>query len=246
MKKVFLTLALAAFAFAANAQFVVSGNLAFSHSGEKNIRNDDAVYTAGPQKTTAFELALRGGYALNEKLTVGIDLGFGINNVKTETAGTTATEVNTTVITKAPSFTFDVFARYNAFQLGKFNVFAEASIGFGSMQWGKTHTDVNTPSATSDVVTGKITSLTFAVVPGLNYAFNEHWSMDIYLNFMNLGFQHNKTSWAKADATTGLTTDEYDDKNYDVDNAFGLILNNGQLSGNGILNNIRFGINYAF
>lgn len=247
MKKVFLTLALAAFAFAANAQFVVSGNLGFNRTGEKDFADGDQVYTASPQKTTNFNLSLRGGYMINEKLTVGLDFGFGMNTIKTETAlAAEPTKVNTTTWDKSPSLNFDVFARYYCFELGKFNFFAEGSLGMSILQRNKVHTEVETPSSTTDQVNIKRNTLFVAFVPGVNYAFNEHWSMDIYFDFMGFGFRHNKWSYAEVDPTTGLATDKYDSKNYETDNNLYLNIANGTITGNGILNNIRFGVNYAF
>lgn len=245
MKKSILTLALAAFAFAANAQFVVSGNLGFNRTGEKVYTNDDLDYTGGPQKTTDFNLSLRGGYMVNEKLTVGLDFGFGLSNIKTELAGAEANKVNATSWDKSPELKFDVFARYNCFQLGKFNVFAEGALGMRIFQRNKTHVEVTTPSLTTDAVNMKVNTLFVEFVPGMNYAFNEHWSMDIYLDFMGLGFRHNKWSYAEVDAT-GAATDKYDSKNYDTDSRLYLNIANGTITGNGILNNIRFGVNYAF
>ena len=240
---------MAAFAFAANAQFVVSGNLGFNQTSDKNIRDDKANYLGNPGKTSTFELNLRGGYMINEKLTVGLDFGFGfVGNTKNESSlpGTDVNAVSTTDWVKNPVLAFDVFARYNAFQVGKFTAFAEATIGFSTVQINKWKTEAPAPAGTTEGVTSRINTFDIEVVPGLNYAFNEHWSMDIYLNFMGLGFSHAKTSRNEATYSATGAVDKYDEKNYDVTNIFYLAINNGAVTGNDILNNIRFGINYAF
>ena len=243
MKKVFLTLALAAFAFAANAQFVVSGNLGFNHTSDQNIRDGKTDYSGNPEKTSSFELSLRGGCMITEKLTVGIDFGFGFSgNTKNESSypGTDVNAVSTTVWTKNPVLGFDLFARYNAFQVGKITAFAETTVGFSTVQ-NKWKVESHALASTTEVVLTRTNTLSIEVVPGLNYALNEHWSMDVYLEFMGLGFYHQKDSW-----TDGTDVKKYDGKNYDVTNTFDLSINNGQISGVGLATGVRFGINYAF
>ena len=73
MKKILLTLALAAFAFTANAQFVVGGNVGIDHSSRAN---DD--YSRGTTNTN-ISILPKVGYQLNDQMQVGIQLGWDYN-----------------------------------------------------------------------------------------------------------------------------------------------------------------------
>ena len=81
MKRIVLTIMFAAFAFAANAQFVIGGQIGFNTNGG----NDWYSNTAGNTTTdyqlpinvhTNFTIAPKFGYNLNEQMHVGVVLGF--------------------------------------------------------------------------------------------------------------------------------------------------------------------------
>ena len=82
MKKIVLTLALAAFAFAANAQFVIGGQIGFNTDGGNTWNRYTAAGTTPTEyiiphdSYTDFVFAPKFGYNLNEKMHVGITLGF--------------------------------------------------------------------------------------------------------------------------------------------------------------------------
>ena len=238
MKKVFLTLALAAFAMGANAQFVVSGNFGCTHSADQSVRDGNVVYTTSPQKSTDFNINLTAGYRLNEKLQLGVALGYGNYTTITETSlVANPTNVNTTTTNTFSEFNAGVYARYYAAQFGKFNLFGEAMCRVLTSS-GLNKNEV--ANVTTENVRPKSFGFELSVVPGLNYSINEHLSLDLYLDFMNLGYSHTKYTYADP-----ANPKEYTDDNYDITNACGLVINNG-ITGNFFLNNFRLGLNYAF
>ena len=87
MKKVLLTLALAAFAFAANAQFVVSGQLGFNTNGGSTYTKTEVGVTNETKipnnilNTITFAPSF--GYMLNDNMQVGLSFGLGYRYTKT-------------------------------------------------------------------------------------------------------------------------------------------------------------------
>lgn len=208
MKKVFLTLALAAFAFAANAQFVIGGNLGFNTTGysNKNVNGDAYINPAQP-KDLNFNIDLKAGYQLNDKMQLG--LIFGIETGRSLYETPKATEINTVAYSqKDKHFGLDLMAyfRYNVCEFGHFTFFAEATAG---IETGNTKTVYK-----DDPINGNETfknTKDFAwginVVPGMNYAFNDNFSMDLYLNFIGLGFNsYTRTGYIYPGEKTASTT----------------------------------------
>lgn len=149
MKKVLLTIALAAFAFAANAQFVVSGSASFSTNGgstyglfettetgvnnaERNVPNNISnLFTFGPSI----------GYMLNDKMQVGLGFGltinynknFGVNRINPAT-GVSYAYSNPNLDAEdwrkvsSVDFTIAPYFRYYFMEVGKFNFFCQANV----------------------------------------------------------------------------------------------------------------------
>lgn len=174
MKKVILTLAFAAAAVVgANAQFLVGGNVGFSYEKDENV-------TIKEDKTTAFEIAPKLGYQLNDKMSAGVYVGFGyIKNNTTTTIISPTGPVDVEAEAKTTQFNIAPFFRYNCLQFGKFTVAAEAQAGFGYAK-------------TKDV--SKTTAFGVQVVPFLVYDLNDKWSIETGLNFLDLGFTYAKTT----------------------------------------------------
>lgn len=186
MKKILLTLALAAFAFTANAQFVIGGNVGFNHQG-----NYDKNYTGGvvPSTTytdntnTAISIMPKIGYQLNDDMQIGAQLGWNYNYTRNYMgAKDSYRSTPKSAIVIAPYF------RYNLLKWKKFNVFAEATVNFTLGLESKTHTFANGSEVAGSPVENNdnFTSFGFAVVPGLNYAFSNSFSMDIYVNLASI------------------------------------------------------------
>lgn len=140
MKKVLLTLALAAFAFAANAQFVVSGQFGFNTNGGSRYIKNEAVATNETKipnniiNTLTFAPSF--GYMLSDNMQVG--LGFGLGYTYTKNFNTVAPvgEAYTTPNLNAENWTstsqlnFNIapYFRYYFAEAGNFKLFCEASI----------------------------------------------------------------------------------------------------------------------
>ncbi len=221
MKKILLTLALAAFAFTANAQFVIGGNIGFSHDADY-----DDNYTAayGSQANTDITILPKVGYQLNDDMQIGAQLGWNYNYTRNYMgAKDSYTSTPQSAIVIAPYF------RYNLLKWKKFNVFCEAAINFELGLESKTHTFVNGSEVTGSPVKNgdNYTSFGIGVVPGLNYAFSNSFSMDIYVNLASIYW--NATS--------------YDGH---ADHMWGFGANMSEQTLNAHLNNFLIGFNYHF
>lgn len=222
MKKVLLTLALAAFTFAANAQFVVTGNIGFNTNGGSVY--DKEEYTATgfttisstskvPQNiNNLFTFGPSVGYMLNDKMQVGLGFDLSISYRKTFSSGinndTTPhldaeawTKVSQTYFTVAPYF------RYYFMEAGNFNFFCQATVNWQIN--GRPHTHIGNPGVDTSYVGTYINPLTYDqlnkhtetsmtlginIVPGVNYKFNDNFSADLYLDIVSVNFRH---QWQK-------------------------------------------------
>ena len=214
MKKAFLTIALAAFAFAANAQLFVGGNLGFgmgngtlSHSyptggGTTTVTYDNAGGMNGfTPNDFNFYIMPKIGYQLNDKMAAGIILGYSSSKT-TEVRTTTydpyfilTTDYKGTEVKNNSTLTFTPFFRYNLMELNAFTLFCEAAIPISISPAEKTvitESGVNVLGQQKEITTtienNKATSFGLTITPGLNYKFNEHLNMDLYFNAINLGF----------------------------------------------------------
>lgn len=190
MKKVLLTLALAAFAFTANAQFVIGGNIGFNHQGSHDDNYTAGVpaftptsnaYSTPTDVNTAFKIMPKVGYQLNDKMQVGISLGIDYQYAKRWTAAASDDYASRTQM----EWVFAPYFRYNVFTWKSFNVFCEASLTVGIHPKSKTTTVVG-GTATDTDVPDNYTRFGIDITPGLNYAFSENFSMDIYVNLANI------------------------------------------------------------
>ena len=221
MKKILLTLALAAFAFTANAQFVIGGNIGFSHDADYDD-NYTALY--GSQANTDITILPKVGYQLNDDMQIGAQLGWNYNYTRNYLgAKDSYTSTPQSAIVIAPYF------RSNLLKWKKFNVFCEAAISFELGLESKTHTFVNGSEVTGSPVKNgdNYTSFGIGVVPGLNYAFSNSFSMDIYVNLASIYW--NATS--------------YDGH---ADHEWGFGANMSEQTLNAHLNNFLIGFNYHF
>lgn len=216
MKKIILTLALMAFAFGANAQFVIGGNLNVNHG----VTTHDDDYNFGTT-TNNISILPKVGYQLNKDMQVGVQLGWDYSYTRNYTGGGDddyTSGANTSEIVINPYF------RYNFATWKKLTFFAEANLRFGLGLETTTHTVVAGNETTTDNGDNYI-SLGLGVVPGINYAFSKKFSMDIYINLASLG-------WSMTDG------DDWGDHNWHL----GVDANSQTL--NAHLNNFSIGFNY--
>ena len=177
MKKLLLTVALAAFAFTANAQWVIGGNINASHDNWH--ANDYVVGTTN----TSVSILPKVGYQLNEKMQVGAQLGWMYDYTRTYAGDAdTYTSTSMTGASGQPTIVIAPYLRYNFATWKNFTVFAEANLRLGL------HLESSNYASTGSVTTDNgdsYTSIAISVVPGLNYSLNDHISLDLYVNLLN-------------------------------------------------------------
>lgn len=215
-----MTLALAAFAFAASAQqFVLGGNIGLSHDG----KHDDN-FSTGSEAYTNISIMPKFGYWLNDKMQIGAQLGWDYSyNRHYYGADDTYTSHPKSAVVIAPYF------RYNVANWKKFTVFCEAQLNVtlglesSSHEFDKGKEVAGYPDKQKD----NFTSFGINVVPGLNYAFNSNFSMDLYINLARL--------YAEKTSYEDYSTHEW-----------GLGANMNAQSINAHLSNFSIGFNYSF
>ena len=177
MKKILLTLALAAFAMTANAQWVLGGNIGIDHNN--NHTND---YVTGTT-TTNINILPKIGYWLNDNMQIGAQLGWGYTYTRNY-AGANDT------YTSHPQSNIQInpYFRYNVTSWKNFTVFCEAQLNIAFGLESKIHSFVNGSETTGFPADqgDAYKALTLRVVPGMNYSFNDKFSMDLYINLASL------------------------------------------------------------
>ena len=218
MKKVLMTLALAAFAFTANAQWVIGGQIGIDHAG---LHDDN--YTTGSVATTDISILPKIGYWLNDNMQVGAQLGWGYTYTRAY-AGADDT------YSSHPQSRIEInpYFRYNVANWKNFTVFCEAQLNLTFGLESQRHTIVGGDEATGWPVKqgDAYTEFGLRVVPGLNYAFSDKFSMDLYIDLVSL-------YW-------GMRSDDNTSSH-----AWGLGYNMNAQSINNHLNNFSIGFNYA-
>lgn len=170
---------MAAFAFAANAQFVVSGQLEFSTDGGKTNSNSTlgstttkATMPADVSTLISFKPTI--GYMLNDKMQVGLGIGLTYNyektyntvwNVVTNTPyvpawgnqmgqayGPYTDKAEDWVTETSFDFTIAPYFRYYVMEAGNFNFFCEASVGLTIN--GRPHTHLFATKIDADPANG--------------------------------------------------------------------------------------------
>lgn len=164
MKKIMMTLAAVTVAATMNAQMYIGGNLGFNSSKDKTDPTDE-------QTVTGFTIQPEFGYQLDDKLGVGIVLGFGYDKTKHEG---TISGVDYSSEDKKTTFLIKPYLRYQCFTAGKFNVFVDGGLNFKT---------VSRENFKNEMDFGLFVS------PGIAYSVNEKWSIVAHLNDMfTLGY----------------------------------------------------------
>lgn len=260
MKKVLFTIALVAFAFAANAQFVVGGHIGYSTNGG-NVANENVVggtttaWDVPADIYTDFTLLPRIGYNLNEKMQVGVGFGIVYNYAKNYNSiygGAYTPAINdaedwmttgNTNIVLAPYF------RYNVLNFtDKLTLFCEAQIGFdfgGKTKYTEHATAYGGMPAvdTSYVGNTKTTTIDFTITPGLNYKINDKFSADLYIDLLGIGYSYRSMN-TFVDVSAGGTTITTETTR--TASNFYLLANSNAQNLGAHLTNFRLGFNYHF
>ena len=257
MKKVILTLVLAAFTFAANAQFVVGGQLGYfynggniNYTGVNNSPKDyQTPFNGTAMASSSYSIMPKIGYQLNDNMQVG--LSFGIEGSATTDYSSwtllyrTYQDFEGWKKTSQSSFSVAPYLRYNLGTIKGLTFFCEAQLSFTFDGKEKIH-EFNTEikdillRAHDTTYTGNnnVNSISFSVVPGLNYKFNDRLSADLYIDLLRLSFVHTTNIWENVN----VDGDKY------VENTnnfyFGANLNAQTLSSQ--FSHFRLGFNYHF
>ena len=187
MKKALLFFAVVAFAFTANAQFFVGGNLGL-HRDATGATYDGKTYGA-KDVNFDFTFAPKVGYQINDAFQVGAKFLWN----RTEALEYVALKSDDYKVDYKDNnyvnmFGFGIFARYNVYNAGSLTVFCEADLSmlFGTYKNSVTFVDGTGSDLTVDG--NKATDFRVGITPGLNYAFNEHFSMDLYLDLLGISY----------------------------------------------------------
>lgn len=260
MKKALLTIALAAFAFAANAQFVVGGQIGYNTNGG-NTANENvtgATTTAWDVPTDIYSnltIMPKLGYNLNDKMQVGIAFGLDYNYAKrynTVYGGAYTALINDAedwTTTGNTSIVLAPYFRYNLFTIGeKVTFFCEAQLGltFGGKDKYTAHATAYAGMPAIDTSFSgntKSTVIDFTVTPGLNYKINDKFSADLYIDLLGLGYTYRSTNTFNDASVAGTTITNETTRTASY---FYLTANANAQTIAGHLNLFRLGFNYHF
>ena len=192
-----------AFAFTANAQFFVGGNLGLHRDangavydgktwGEKDVNFD-------------FTFAPKVGYQFNDVFQVGAKFlwnheeALGYVALSNTPGNANYDKVNYKENNYINMFGFGIFARCNVYNAGSLTVFCEADLSMLFGTWKNSTTFVDGTGADINVDGNKATAFGVGITPGLNYAFNDHFSMDLYLDLLGISYTKNSVKSALDD-----------------------------------------------
>ena len=268
MKKVLFTLSLVAFAFAANAQFVLGGQIDFRSQGGNIHYNHVDPITAGSYdyntpgysevNTNTLIVMPKIGYNLNDKMQVGASFGIVWNKTKDfsgyDAIRRQAPEFEGWNSVSSLGFGIAPYFRYNFANSGKFTFFCEAQLAFVfspnatrhiyesayTDALGINHAEIDMDDETYSF---KGSAISLTVVPGINYKFNDNFSADLYIDLLGLGFTHTSTTQF-TDWSAGGVADTYETTT--SQNEFYLTANCDAQTLNAHLNLFRIGFNYHF
>jgi len=220
MKKIVLTLILAAFAFAANAQLVISANIGGSMtSGNVHtnthvtvVTDSTASFDTPMEDITSYTAGVKVGYKFG-KFQAGISGSYSATNITNQELDPSFIPMVSTSLpqyfvttgqmsTKKSSFTVAPYFRYDVIQTGDVSLFVELS-GF--------FTKVMNPLITAEIhnlgpagftfdttfvdFPRPVTSTSFgvSVVPGLSWQLSKHCGIDLYMDFLALAYSATTT-----------------------------------------------------
>lgn len=168
MKKIFLTVALVAMTFSANAQLFVGGEIGLNTiGGNTKVTSNNETQTQKSNGLTTFTIAPELGYQFSEKFLVGASLGV------TPIINRTYTGENTVTKTTTVSWSINPYARYRLAALGNFGVWAQGGLSIGGNKQ-----DENTSTFAFNI----------GILPVLSYSINEHFTLLTRLNVFSLNF----------------------------------------------------------
>jgi hypothetical protein len=179
MKKILMTMAAALMAVTMNAQnMYVGGSLGYSTTSQDGTTLD-----------TRFSLIPEFGVSFNDKMGVGVEIGYSSDKDEQSHAPNTVTE---------STFKFAPYFRYTALKLGNVSVF-----GDGQFSYATTKTETKAKNGNTNDQT--VNNWGLYVKPGIAYNLNEKFAL--VAKFGNIiGYTSNKldVNGAKAKSTFEL------------------------------------------
>lgn len=196
MKKLLLTLILAfSCTMISSAQFYVGGTFGISHS---KLSFGEGVES---QSGTSFKILPEIGYQLNDKFTVGGNIGYikgyaalgsfdptdikefgsAIASSITDVAGGDLIDMNLSAFRIAP------YVRYSIYKIQKFEFFADGTIG---LNFGKGSGILNMGSGGSTDVDEKMSSFEVSITPGVAFSVTD--KLKLHAKIGAIGYQQLK------------------------------------------------------
>ncbi|GCD78353.1 hypothetical protein JCM31826_18350 [Thermaurantimonas aggregans] len=180
MKTNFFAVLLSLASLAANAQFkagskLITGDVSFGNSSNKveDKTNNITTVTNGP-KQSDFGISAAGGYFLNDKLAIGLGIGFAVSTSEEQL------DPNTTSETRSNVFSISPFVRYYIPYNEKFAFFGDFSLGVG---FGNYVDKLNVGNLTTEQKSSSNILLT-GITPGFNYMVHKNIGLEIRYGFL--------------------------------------------------------------
>lgn len=192
MKKVFLLIAACVFACVANAQIIIGAEIGMNW--KSNSSRDGGIYSAGGTVFSDVWVTPSIGYVINDKFMLGV---YG-DWERTDNIDKTALSKDLEKMAyKEDNFLnligAGVYARYTAFKVSRMSLFVEGTFDalFGKDRYKKTFD----AQSGDDVSSGGLKHgiFTVSVTPGVNYAFNEHLSADVFVDIFAITYSCHQT-----------------------------------------------------
>ena len=233
-----------AFAMAANAQFVIGGQLGFTAAGGNTHHEAVAPVTTAfdvpGTKAMNFTIAPSIGYVLNDNMQIGLSLQYTSNSTTTYNATVYPTYESWNQ-DKQSMFGIAPYFRYYFLEAGDFNFFCQAELGYVVTPKSHYHYYNNEPApfGYDNQGDGLVSTniLSFAIVPGVNYKFSDFISADCFIDLAGLAFLQTSTKNYNNDGVLLNTTSTH---------GFGLIADATAKDLNTHYGNFRIGINFHF
>lgn len=169
MKRISIFFILLFIASGVLAQVFVGGSIGFNLTGGKIETGNTSV---DKPTQTYFSIAPKAGMFFSKKLAIGATLGYSIQSEKTPG--------NPEEIDRTSTIGITPFARYYAFTLNNFSLFAQGNLGFSY--------SVEKNKAGSTTTTGpKTTRLGISAFPGISYKLNDKVELEAIIGGFNFG-----------------------------------------------------------
>jgi len=158
-----------------SAQIFVGGSISFSSTGgeyDYGTKTDKAT-------TTTFSFAPKAGYYISDVLSAGLGFNLSTNSLESAPSGSPAT----TSTESTTRWGINLFARYTAYEAGKFSFLVQGGFGFGG-QNGEFN-----PGGGADVV--KHNPLSFFridVYPLVQYSLSDKFILESSFNLLGISF----------------------------------------------------------